>query len=61
MTDLEMQVFRSRTSSSRNVGVAPRAVYQHIYDRKWIKTYRDEEEDVPEDMGEDPPDGYFDE
>ena len=61
MNELEMPVFRCRTSSSRNIVFSPKAVYQHIYDRKWIKTYRDEEEDVAEDMGEDPPDGYFDE
>jgi hypothetical protein len=61
MNELEMPVFRSRTASSRNVVFSPKAVYQHIYDRKWIKTYRDEEEDVVEDMGEDAPDGYFDE
>ena len=61
MNELEMPVFRSRTSSSRNIVFSPKAVYQHIYDRKWIKTYRDEEDDIPEDMGEDAPDGYFDE
>ena len=61
MNELEMPVFRSRTASSRNVVFSTKAVYDHIYDRKWIKTYRDEEDDVPEDIGEDAPDGYFDE
>jgi len=61
MNELEMPVVRSRTASSKNVVFSPKAVYDHIYDRKWIKTYRDEEDDVPEDIGEDAPDGYFDE
>ena len=61
MHDLEMPVTRSRTTASKNVVFKTKEVYDHIYDRKWIKTYRDEEESAEEDMGEDAPDGYFDE
>jgi len=61
MNELEMPVKRSRTNSSKNVVFKPKEVYDHIYDRKWIKTYRDEEDDAAEDVGEDAPDGYFDE
>jgi len=60
MNELEMPITRSRTASSKNVIFTPKNVYNHIYDRKWIKTYRDEEEDEEADNGEDAPDGYFD-
>jgi len=61
MNELEMPVKRSRTNSSKNVVFKTKEVYDHIYDRKWIKTYRDEEDDATEDLGEDAPEGYFDE
>jgi hypothetical protein len=59
MSDLEMPVYRARTAHSKNVTFAPSVVYAHIYDRKWIQSYR-EEESEEEDKGEDAPEGYFD-
>mgnify|MGYP003634113593 CR=1 FL=1 len=59
MSDLEMPVYKSRTAHSKNVTFTPSVVYSHIYDRKWIQSYREEEEEE-EDKGEDAPEGYFD-
>ena len=61
MNDLEMPVYRTRTAQSKNITFVPVNVYKHVYDRKWIQSYREEESEAEEDKGEDAPDGYFDE